>query len=893
MRSQIGHNFIKLANVRRFLWVHSQFTDLCEAASDYEIRQILDHLPEGLYDTYSRVLKKIDKNLSKTTVKRILMWVACARRPLRPEELQEAVAFGKEDHSWDAEKIPDSNKIIMSCLGLIFRDGETKIRFAHHTVKQFLLPIGTLERDVAFESKWKGSDEWIRPSYFHFTLDQAELMAGEFCAAYLCFSNFKNALVVRESEKKPDLIKIFDGRGPVSIPAALGLGAPLYSIPFRLFGVQGNIRMPEIDFSQYLNSNMKGPLPPSTLTAKFAALEYVVGHWPWHSKWLEKTHGLVYENTLQERFWKVVFTQSLSFEFRPWGPNQHFGPYGCKGCSGPDATISPARAFPLTGLLHWAVENSHVPLLTSIPGSLLRDHLDHESHRTETLLIACRVGHETVVEYILDHLGPARFSIEGAVLAACASGKPSILKMVLKMGVRRGQHISDTKGCGTKAIQASVKKGNEKIAEILLSNGVDASDFDPISGMTAIHIAAMEGRLEILRAIIKFSNTESLNHRNWFSGMTALHYAAANGNKDAVILLIRHGASVHNLDQFDSTPLIEASRHGHSAVVKFLLELGANPNAVANLALSMPDEEPSSYDSNDMRPTAIHLAAVEGYDDVLAVLPNLDISGGVREACPLHYSAAYGRTAAVMALLSRGANINGIDNRGWTALICASRYGHDDLVRILLDEHVHVDGAHLDQWGTLYYAAAHGPTKTLKAFTEQTQKLRAMSEADHESTFVPLHIAAAFADPETINASISNGADIGEEDSIGKGPLIYAIINDRARNVLELTKLGTAWSPDEVFLTIIEMGNEKLLQLLLNRFCALNRADFVGWINEFTNVPLEEKRRYHPGLWDIIHVYQRGIVGGKFPTLYPESMWEDEIPPLSFQTVLETFRVHV
>lgn len=77
-----------LAESIRFLWVHFQIIELCEAASDEGIRDILENLPEGLYDTYTRIFKKIAITRSKSTVLRIMMWMVCTKRLLRIEELE-------------------------------------------------------------------------------------------------------------------------------------------------------------------------------------------------------------------------------------------------------------------------------------------------------------------------------------------------------------------------------------------------------------------------------------------------------------------------------------------------------------------------------------------------------------------------------------------------------------------------------------------------------------------------------------------------------------------------------------------------------------------------------------------------------------------------------------
>ena len=96
-----------------FLWVFFQLDDLCEAPSDAMIRQSLRNLPNGLIETYERILNKIAQNTIKSLVARkIFIWLICAQRPMGIKEAKEAVAFEPSDLSWDLEKIPDEDLMI-------------------------------------------------------------------------------------------------------------------------------------------------------------------------------------------------------------------------------------------------------------------------------------------------------------------------------------------------------------------------------------------------------------------------------------------------------------------------------------------------------------------------------------------------------------------------------------------------------------------------------------------------------------------------------------------------------------------------------------------------------------------------------------------------------------
>ena len=96
-----------------FLWVFFQLDDLCEAPSDALIRQTLQNLPNGLIETYERVLAKIWRDkIKRLMVQRIFMWLRSARRPLAIKKLREAAGFEAGQKSWDPNVLPDADLMI-------------------------------------------------------------------------------------------------------------------------------------------------------------------------------------------------------------------------------------------------------------------------------------------------------------------------------------------------------------------------------------------------------------------------------------------------------------------------------------------------------------------------------------------------------------------------------------------------------------------------------------------------------------------------------------------------------------------------------------------------------------------------------------------------------------
>ena len=183
----------------RFLWVSFQLDALCEAPSDAHIRPILADLPVDLESTYQRILAKISASPFRNEVaKRALKWVACARRPLTLEELQEAIAFDGGDVCWRADKIPNRNFTIECCQGLVVRDEEDQsVTFAHHTVKQFLLLPGSIRETLGLRLNTASSEQRENRDLL-FSLSEAERHAGAICITYLSFSDFETALAPRQ-----------------------------------------------------------------------------------------------------------------------------------------------------------------------------------------------------------------------------------------------------------------------------------------------------------------------------------------------------------------------------------------------------------------------------------------------------------------------------------------------------------------------------------------------------------------------------------------------------------------------------------------------------------------------------------------------------------------------
>jgi hypothetical protein len=249
-----------------------------------------------LGETYKRLLNKIEGAERKDMIQRMFKWIVCAREPIHLDGLREAVAFTLEDLLYDPRKLPtDLNRLIRACGNLVVVDEETQlVQLAHHTVQQYLL------------------QPYCRP--FQFTIRDANVMAGEFCVAYLSFSNFESQITRYADSKNTDMLALckIASRGPMLPP-----NHPARKV-VHVWNAFRNHR------SNTLSINMTGYVLPQRKAwqpANFSFLTYVVAHWLWHTKFFDMGYdiNMKEEPRRVQLFKNLVLSKQLLFDFRPWG----------------------------------------------------------------------------------------------------------------------------------------------------------------------------------------------------------------------------------------------------------------------------------------------------------------------------------------------------------------------------------------------------------------------------------------------------------------------------------------------------------------------------------------------------------------------------------------------
>ena len=690
------------------------------------IRQILHDLPDGLVQTYERILLKISRNsLAKQELAlRVFKWTLCARRPMETEELQEAVAFEFSDSCWDKEKIPDGNLMIETCRGLLVRDKEDgTVRFAHHTVQQYLLTAPSI----------KSRQHFHVPPFRVSPPSEAEAFVGQICITYLCFSDFETQIIRRAPTVQHGPLDIDKFGGPIRIPNALGIGKAVTEIPYRFSGGKPTKARLAINFSRHLpRITRPQPQVPSDIMKKYRLLNYVVEYWIEHTKELE----------LGRKFRDLVMYKSLSCKFRPWGLNRHFGLYGCTSCPDP----SKAEELPFTSLLHYAAEVGHWGLMEP----LVAEYCQHEVPVHETLLIACNRGQNGIVRKLIDTID-FDLSDGHVVNAAVAAGHAKVLQSLLELthspkhSPRKSSfyHFPEH---AVSLLNLAATNGHEEVMDCILAfheiNFARSQNFhlldleDVHTGRTALFSAVMNGHERIARNLLaKGAKIEA-------HGTTAAHFAAEYGQQNMLRMLMIIAFETKNygtieIDNEDGTnpwlymiqlgyfdrqvemPLHKAAKNGHTAVVEMIHGFWIH--------YSSKDARRHINLKNGDGYTPLNLAARGGHLDVLTFL--LDHGASLTETThhegwtALHSAAAMGHEAVVQSLLRYGAIPELRAKDGSSAFELAVCRDHDGVVRAFLDAY-NIDKLtpHLDEYrgmvATIEMAVEHKRWAVLRVLLE-------------------------------------------------------------------------------------------------------------------------------------------------------------------------------
>ena len=192
----------------------------------------------------------------------------------------------------------------------------------------------------------------------------------------------------------------------------------------------------------------------------------------------------------------------------------------------------------------------------------------------------------------------------------------------------------------------------------------------------AILYAIDEGHLQVVRMLLDAGVNPDACSRDFsdlpMHGEPLLTVAAARGRVEVVKLLIEHNADLNFVysspRQTNVTPLMEAVQFNKLAVVKVLVEAGAD--------LRLKDGS-GKY--------ALTLAKLYDHKRILAYLETSYAKNGFHNQLNLHEAAREGALGRVESLLKEVTDINQLDIAGETPVMAAVRFSTVAVVQALCD----------------------------------------------------------------------------------------------------------------------------------------------------------------------------------------------------------------
>ncbi|GLH05789.1 Ankyrin repeat and KH domain-containing protein mask, partial [Gryllus bimaculatus] len=254
------------------------------------------------------------------------------------------------------------------------------------------------------------------------------------------------------------------------------------------------------------------------------------------------------------------------------------------------------------------------------------------------------------------------------------------------------------------ALRAAIEKRNEEITQFLLDENIADVSYKTIDGETVLHVAALCGNVEIIRALLKAGADVNCRENK---GKTPLHLV---GSSICAQELIRWGADVRAQD-FDGWAAVHVSAFCASDdEIRVLVEAGADVGGcvhderewrrkmrwvalggeVAEVERLLAREcacAPHTAFARRLKESVLLVASVRGHADLVRFLLQLGVhvDAQLDRVTGLLYAAAFNRVQCVEVLLDHGADLHHVGPYGSTALHWAADKGAAECVRVLLE----------------------------------------------------------------------------------------------------------------------------------------------------------------------------------------------------------------
>jgi ankyrin len=253
-----------------------------------------------------------------------------------------------------------------------------------------------------------------------------------------------------------------------------------------------------------------------------------------------------------------------------------------------------------------------------------------------------------------------------------------------------------------------------------------------LDGKTPLHLAVEGQHLDCVELLLKHLSPSQTDI--W--GRLPIHVAALGRSYEIGRRLLAHFPEAFHVDNLGNTPLTYLLRNEDDETAD-----QSRTDFAKELMATWTAAKADGGSGNSFLHYVAAFSDEDEIEDLVKELGNVNIPNRQGQT-PLHLAALERRTAAARKLISLGAQVGSIDDRGWNALHYAAdcRDAESDLVSLILN----------------------AGRDTIKATTKKALK-------------TPLHIAAAAGNTSTAMLLVSEGAELSAHDKDGDTALQLAL----------------------------------------------------------------------------------------------------------------------
>jgi len=646
---------------------HLLLAHLGNQTSVRDLEEALDHLPLTLDELYDSAMDRISGQVKphKELAYLVLSWILNARRTLRLDEVQHALAVKPGDRAFNEDGVPPDSLITSVSAGLIAVHPESrKIGLVHFTVEEY------------FKKKK------------HIFFPDAEELIAMACIAYLSFDTFETGFYFTNAE--------FETQLPLYSYAAQNWGHHARATS-KVKQLAVDFLMSETKISSYKRAMMvlgcyfgrirdMGMEMTGVHLAAFFGLSQVMTALLGSGcdANVEDAEGRTPLSWAAENGYEDVIERLLATKVvdpDPWPDSSHQTP------------------------LWWAARKGHRGVVKRLlkEDDVFMHSEDSEFHRTPVSW-AARNGDEAMTELFLENgleLSSEYLHGESPLILAAGEGHTAVLSLLLAK-CTPGRDCQD-------ALVVAVQKGHDSIVELLLTkDGIDPDFPDIFSGLSPLQLAASNGNKAVVAVLLENGARLDCEYND---DLKPLSLAAQNGHEEVVELLLTKYGVILNSKGIDDcqTALSESVIGGHTAVAKSLLAkygvekdsnifnyqkmlslaIVSRQEAIVEMLLDMEGVNPLCVSKDQYGWTLLSRAAQYGYEGVTKTLlaiegvdPNSEDQNG---RTPLSWAAGYGHEGVTKVLLAtESVNPDSKDHTGRTPLSWAAENGREEATKLLL-----------------------------------------------------------------------------------------------------------------------------------------------------------------------------------------------------------------